>query len=469
MRSSCSLSVDRRRLALAGCAAVVIAMYLAISMQYGRTIAPVATQGDFHNLIADALVHGHARLLLEPPPGLAELPDPYDATANMPYRYAGYHDLSYYHGALYSYFGPTPALSFVLPFRLLGLGYATPQLATLVFLTVGYILIALLYLRLARLLPRPPGLLLDCVALLLLGLATTAPFIMHAGRAYEEAIAAGFCFVAAGAYFLARAFTQTRHRAVWCALGSAALGIAVGARPDDVIYSALVVAAALIVLFRGQDRLRILLALLVPLTVCGCLLAGYNYDRFHSFTEFGSHYQLAAMNMQTYPFRQAWYIPVGLYYYLLAVPRLTSSFPFIRLLSTTLNGSYSTLYSYEPVAGLFVAVPVVPLGLTAFVGVGPRLMRRATLLYVALAVTTVASLLVVVFIAWQFNAATMRYQLDYAPMLVLVAALGYGCFCGVLEGRLRRAVIALWVIAALVSIAFNLATAWTPCGTTGSC
>jgi hypothetical protein len=461
--------MNRRRLALAGCAALVIAMYLAISLQYGRSIGPVKTTGDFHNLIADALRHGHARLLLQPPPGLAELPDPYNATANMPYRYAGYHDLSFYHGALYSYFGPTPALSFVLPFRILGLGDATPALGNLVFLTVGYLFLALLYLRLASLLPRPPGLMLDCIALLLLGLATTAPFIMHAGRAYEEAIAAGLCFVAAGAYFLSRAFTQPRHRAVWCALGSASLGVAVGARPDDVIYSALVIVPALVVMFRRTDRLRLLLALLVPLTVCGCLLAGYNYARFHSITEFGSYYQLAGMDMQTYAFRQAWYVPLGLYYYLLAVPRVTSSFPFIRLLANTSNGTYSTLFSYEPVAGLFVIAPVVPLGLMAFVGVGPRLVYQARLLYTAVALIAVSSLLVVVFVAWQFNAATMRYELDYAPMLVLVAVLGYAYFCGLLEGRLRWAAVTLWVAAALISIAFNLATAWTPCGTTGSC
>ena len=80
--------------------------------------------------------------------------------------------------------------------------------------------------------------------------------------------------------------------------------------------------------------------------------------------------------MDAYVFRQAWYIPLGLYYYLLAVPRLDASFPFIRLLTSTSNGSYPTLYSYEPVAGLFVGVPSVPLGITAFVAVGLRAMRR---------------------------------------------------------------------------------------------
>jgi hypothetical protein len=464
-----SVPLDRRRLALAGCVAIVLGLYLAIAMQYGRSIRPAANQRDVHNLIADAFQHGHARLPLAVPPGLAALPDPYDPGANAPFRAAGLHDLSYYQGAIYSYFGPTPALSLLLPFRLLGLGDVTPLLATLVFLSVGYLFLALLYLRLARLLPRPPGLLLDCVALLLLGLATTAPFIMHAGRTYEETIAAGLCFVAAGAYFLARAFTQTAHRATFCALASASLGIAVGARPDLVVYSLLIVVAAVIVAVRGTGRVRIVLALLVPLAVFGCMLAAYNYTRFHSIAEFGSSYQLAGLNMHPYVFRQAWYIPLGLYYYLLAVPRFDSSFPFIRLLPSTLNGSYPTLYSYEPVAGLLVAVPAVPFGITALVAVGPRLMRQAAWLYAGLATATIASCLVVVFVAWQFNSATMRYELDFAPMLVLVAALGYGCLCGLMGGNLRRVAIAVWVIAAFVGIAFNLATAWTPCAGTGSC
>lgn len=461
--------LDCRRLALAVCAVIVLGLYLTIATQYGRSIRPAANQRDIHNLIADALEHRHARLPVDVPPGLAALPDPYDPGANASFRGAGLHDLSYYEGAIYSYFGPTPALSLLMPFRLLGIGDVTPPLATLVFLSVGYFFLALLYLRLAQLLPRPPGLLLDCVALLLLGLATTAPFIMHAGRPYEETIAAGLSFVAAGAYFLARAFTQTSHRTLLCALASASLGIAVGARPDLVVYSLLLVAAAVIVAVRGTDRFRTVLALLVPVAVCGFLLAAYNYDRFHSITEFGSSYQLAGLNMQTYVFRQAWYIPLGLFYYLLAVPRIDSSFPFIRLLTITFDGNHPTLYSYEPVAGLLVAVPSVPIGITALVAVGPRLMRRAAWLYAGLATAAIASLLVVVFVAWQFNSATMRYELDFAPLLVLVAALGYGCLCGLAEGNLRRAAIALWVIAAFIGIAFNLAIAWTPCAGTGSC
>src|SRR5262245_62100695 len=57
---------------------------------------------------ARAFAHGRLHLLVDPPAALASLPDPYDPRAReaLPCM----HDVSYYRGRYYLYFGPVPAL-----------------------------------------------------------------------------------------------------------------------------------------------------------------------------------------------------------------------------------------------------------------------------------------------------------------------------------------------------------------------
>ncbi len=61
----------------------------------------------YYDLLADAFLHGQTHLLIEPAPQLRALPDPYDASANQPWRL---HDAILHGGKYYFYWGPAPAL-----------------------------------------------------------------------------------------------------------------------------------------------------------------------------------------------------------------------------------------------------------------------------------------------------------------------------------------------------------------------
>ena len=163
--------LDRRRLALAGCAVIVLGLYLAIAMQYGRSIKPPPTRA-----MSTTSSRTPSRTGTRAFPSTFRQVWPRSRTPTIrgqrtvpgrrparPLRRRGRH-LQLLRRRL-------PALSLVLPFRVLGIGDVTPLLATFVFLSVGYLFLALLYLRLARLLPRPPGLLLRLRRAALLGLA----------------------------------------------------------------------------------------------------------------------------------------------------------------------------------------------------------------------------------------------------------------------------------------------------------
>jgi len=81
----------------------------------GRTAAD-----NHYNLLVRGFQHGQLSLDKVAPPQLATLPDPYDPVANGRYRTGnGLHDMTYYKGRLYLYFGVAPALLLFWPWAAL--------------------------------------------------------------------------------------------------------------------------------------------------------------------------------------------------------------------------------------------------------------------------------------------------------------------------------------------------------------
>src|ERR1017187_9624231 len=104
---------------LAAACAVVLGVY-AITVHSGMMESLTTDAADaYYNLLVRGFRAGQLNLKRDAPPGLAQLADPYDPVANTPYRSTPYgvHDLSYYKGRLYLYFGVTPAVILFWPYR----------------------------------------------------------------------------------------------------------------------------------------------------------------------------------------------------------------------------------------------------------------------------------------------------------------------------------------------------------------
>jgi len=154
--------MSRRRLAQIVAAVLGLGLVLAFYSWTAATSAEsfpteLSLAGrDYYNHLTDALLRGRAALLVEPPPGLLALQDPYD-----PAQYAAFappHDMSLFDGRYYVYWGPTPAVTLFLPARLLLLGNDLPERAALVIFSFAGLLVSLALLRSAarRLLPGTP-------------------------------------------------------------------------------------------------------------------------------------------------------------------------------------------------------------------------------------------------------------------------------------------------------------------------
>ncbi len=456
-----------RNVAVTACVCVVLVVYVRSALSYEKSLNPAPNRTDFHNLIADSIIHHQADLTIKPPRQLLRLKDPYDPFANKQYVLGhGLTDLSLYKGKLYAYFGPAPAILLFIPFRLLRVGDLSPTLAGLLFAAGGFASSVLLFKRLTRYFFGRIPLWIDCFSVLALGLAVPVPFIVYMGRGYEVAIACGYFLLFAGLYLLVSGLLSTaRAGVVSLAAGSAALGLAVATRSDLVLAVFFIVVAAVVVLRTDRDERRDrvvrLAAIVAPYLILGILIALYNVIRFGSVTEFGQGYQLMAYNPRTMAYYRPWYIPHGLYYYLLAPARFLSTYPYLYLLKFVPyeKAQSNDVYPIEPVAGVLTNMPLIALGLVTAGTQLRALARRCRPALLAIVSGLLVGAAILLAISFAFRGATMRYTLDFAPLLLVSGLLAWAFWS---TGRAPRGarfwlVQGVWVVALVVSVLFNLA------------
>jgi hypothetical protein len=468
-----SRSVRWSQLAIVLCAAVVLAFYCRCAWSYSKDLNPAPHRTDFQNLEADGVLAGRLDLTLPVPAGLRALKDPYNPVQNAKFRAAGLHDLTYYHGKLYAYFGIAPVLLLFIPYRLLGVGQLSPTLACLIFCAAGFLMSVGTMRLLVRRFLDPIHPIVEPLGVLALGLGAPIGWLVSIGRGYEVAIASGYFLVATGLYFLCRGLFQSRRpRIPSLALAGAAFASSVAARPSLVLALGFV-AFGVIYLFRvcrpGSRRRQSLGALMAPVALIGALIAWYNWARFGVMTEFGTSYMMQGENVRLARASELEFLFRGMYDYLLAPPRFSSTFPWLRLRALSMPMPTERNYLEEPVAGIVVSQPVSVAGLIAFVALPFR--RIAQLKWFSWLVATMASIaiLVIATVSYRLHGATMRYQIDYAPLLTLASVLGFLAF--VRERRRWSLYVAIGVAVLLLawSIFFSLSITLYPCAGTGSC
>jgi hypothetical protein len=422
------------KLPLLALLALVFTFYLWTASSSGNPFRFGTDAPDFYNLQSDAYLHGQVSLLFEPPKGLLALPNPYDPVANRPYQY----DLSLYDGRLYLPWGPTPAVTLFIPFRVLP-GDLPENLAVAVYSFVGLIFsILLLRLLLRRYVPSTPAW-LEIVAVAGLAFGNVAPFILRRPVVYEVAISAGYCFMFAGLYFLCSGALAERASLWRLTLGSLCVGLAVGARPD-LLLGGLALVFIWLWLARRKPlravRVRSAAALFGPLLLCVVALLLYNYARFHSPLEFGQKYQLAGVEVRKKDTFNPSYVLPGLYFYLIAPARIGLDFPYFHLPPPpNYPGKLPPGYDgIEVTGGVLTNLPIVLLLVAVLIlGLAGRLKSQRELFRVIVCLTLLGTLIVGV-LSYSFWGTTMRYEVDFVTFLLLTAMLAWSTLLWYVRG-----------------------------------
>lgn len=393
---------------------------------------------------ADGFLSGQLSLPEEPAPELAGLEDVYDWRQREGINYLW--DVSYYQGRFYLYWGPLPALA-ASAIKLVRASQVEDQTLLLLFFAgLGVSLAALFNLLRERFFPSAPA---WTVFAFTLTAALAAPVYYLANRpgVYETAIASAQCFLLLGLYAILRALSASKRPGGWLLLAGFSLGASLASRfsyAPALLFACLVTAVEI---FRSprlhSRRVSALLAFALPLAAVTAGLLLFNYARFGSFFETGMRYQLTGDALPE-DFRliySAGYILPNAYSDLVRPLQTTPGvFPFVST-PYVLDHMWpnfihrpATFYSGEPVAGVFVTLPVLwallllPLwGAARFsrwlndeapAASGPSaagLPRWAALLLGG-------TLLVQCLLSFSFVMTTMRYLADFTPLLVVCVA-----------------------------------------------
>lgn len=444
--------------ALGLAAAVVLALYawiIATSVgEWGRAPADYA-----YNLQVAGFRSGHLSLPREVPPGLARLPDPYDPAANLVYRMAPYslHDLSYYGGRLYLYFGVTPALLIFWPWVALTGQFLTHKYAALLCCSAGFLAAAAWLLAVWRRYFPEVGAGVAAAGVLAVGLATGAPILLQRADVCEVPISCASALVLAALGAIGLAVHRPAERGRWTAVASLAYGFAIGARPSA-LFGAPILLLPLAACATSPERSRrgsLVAAAMLPITLCGLGLLYYNAQRFGSPLEFGEHYQLASDRQDAARHFSLGYLWFNFRVYFLAPVRWSRVFPFAReIISPALPAGHAPI---EDPFGILANIPLAWLALAAplaWRGRDPAARRLLRGLVGAVALVFGTSALVL----GLFYGNCSRYEYEFLPALILLAVVGVLGMERALAGRpaWRLAARAGWIALLACSLAFNL-------------
>ncbi len=402
---------------------LVIAVYAGVTHLEDWEAFSANAANSSYNLLVQGFHAGHLSLRKAVPPGLAQLADPYDPVANRPYRLGPdrVHDLSYYKGRFYLYFGVTPALLLFWPFVVVTGRYLFHGQAVAIFCATGYLAsVGLLRALWRRYFPEVSVWVVAACGVAL-GLATTAPLMLPRSAYNEVAVSCAYMLTMLTLGALWRALHEPEGRGSWLGMASLAYGLAVGARPS-LLLGAVILLVPVVQARHEQRRVwALLIAAVGPIALIGLGLMLYNAGRFGSPFEFGDHYQLAgvrSVERQYFHLRYFWF---DFRAYFLAPAQWKAPFPFVhKVVLPPLPAGYDQV---ETPFGILTNIPLVWLALAAPLAWRRRSGETTVLLrwfVVAVALLFVASAAPLVF----YDSAILRYEVDFTPALLLLAVMG---------------------------------------------
>ena len=399
---------------LIGVCALVIGVY-AYTARSGFIATPNQQPADaYYNRLVEGFRAGQLNLIVDVPPGLAQLANPYDPTANAPYRTAEsrLYDLSYYKGKVYLYFGVTPALILFWPFVALTGHLLYDAQAVVIFCALGFLASVGILCALRRRYFPDVSIWVAAAGALALGLATGVPMLLPRSKVNEAAVSCAYMLTMLSLAAIWRALHEPERRWRWLAAASVAYGLAVGARPD-LLFGAVILLVPVAQAWRERRPIwPLLLAATAPITLIGLGLMLYNARRFDSPFEFGMRSCLTGVPLFAQQFFHIRYLWFNFRIYFLEPLRWGAHFPFVHeMIVPPLPAGYARV---ESPYGIPASVPLVWLAVAAPLAWQDRPEQATSILRwfgMVLALQFGICALTIGF----YNNAIDRYEVDFLP------------------------------------------------------
>jgi len=406
-----------QRAILATSCVLVIAVYVCAAHSGIPLSERMSAPDNYYNLLVQGFRVGQLSVKREVPPALAQLANPYDPSGYASYeKEAG--DMSYYRGRLYLYFGATPAVLVFWPYAAVTGQYLQQKDAVAIFCVIGFLASMSLLWALWRRYFAGVSLWVVVAGTLALGLATGMPVMLARCDVYEVPISCGYALTMLALAAMWKALHESRRRLGWLAAASLAYGLAVGARPN-LLFGAVILLVPVKQAWRERREIWApLLAATAPIALIGLGLMLYNALRFDNPFEFGWHYVLAGPRRRLFDVRYLWF---NFRIYFLALAGWSGRFPFVHQIAVPpLPAGYDTV---ENPYGILANIPVVWLALAVpLVWRGRSDQAWSVLRWFVIAVALLFGFCVLPL--GLYATASLRFEVDFLPALVLLAVVG---------------------------------------------
>lgn len=413
--------------------------------------------------IVDSFEAGQVSLLKDVPSDLLSLENPYDwsqrTAAGTDYLW----DHLLYNGKYYSYYGIAPVVLLFLPYHLITKNYFPSVWAVWLFSALGIFFLSKLYLSFMDKFFSKIRSSLILSGLFIMQLISGIWFCLVTPTFYEIAQSSGFVCVTAGAFLLisSNVIGDGKVKNWRLALSTVLLSLAVLCRPTLAVYCV----AALLFIYAGFRKKKLLyirnissaryyapyfICALVPFAVIGGAQMLYNYARFGSVFDFGIQYSLTINDFTTAQYH-TYFVLIGFFNYLFAIPSFMASFPFINdsEVQTFYPNGYYFIATAAAAGLVWKAFPLISYkyGLRAYRITKNPNKRLYTLLLVSVCIVAP---FIIIFSIWESGYGA-RYCVDFAWQLLLgalvVSFIIYGKCSDILKKHLNR----LMIISAVIS------------------
>ena len=413
-----------------------------------------------YNKLTDALIARRYALLETPHHYLEKDGDPYDMKLREERKYDYPWDTAYYQGKYYVYFGVVPAVTVLLPYRLLTGNYLDLDYPILSFSILFLLGLYGVYSRIVKRCFPKISFALYWTGLLIMCTSLNLTWCLRRTLVYELAITSGICFAVWGVFFMLAALDGIRLKPLCFLLSGACCALAVGCRPTMVFVSIPVFLLGYFALKADHRKRRLpdLLLFLLPYILAGAALMKYNYERFDDPFEFGITWQLTTENRATgLPLLGPWGRTLSILASLFTFPNVDMEFPFIhpQQPDLTYNG---VILNTDVVIGLF-AYPVMTF-LVLFPLIRNDIRKRSEFLF-PFCISCLAAAAGICVTASGF-AITNRYLTDYLFLTVLPALIVLFCLWQHLKTTgLQKAVAVITIFCAVIGAGLFISLALT--------
>lgn len=463
---------DRHRLLILAAAALIVELLYVFFISAGRMVHWPFNLA-YLNDLAEGFRQRHLHLGIEPDPALLAQPNPFDPNN----RGLWYWDVSLYQRHYYLYWGPLPAFLLAAVKTVFRISSVVMDDEAVFWLTTLQLVAGTLFIERAgrRLYNQPsqPPLILQVIAVFVLGLANPTLYNLARPGVYEAAIVGGQAFVLLGLVFACDVMADGAPRrgrllaagACW----SCALACRISLAPA---VGLLAVVTALFSTAGKPQRLRRtavgLFWLGLPVAIGLAGLLAYNRLRFDEWLEFGRKYQLTFIQS---PVGKRFIRP-NLYAYLRRPPVVSCRFPFFFSVENIGEKAFPPGYDlppgyfvYEQVVGVLRGMPWSWFSAIAVVATSVRAFRppRAFSAQTSSQTWAVAATAIVATIAilpgLTLPSATNRYLGDVTGAIALLSTLGVWTAHQAVQARpvLRKLVVAAVFLLAIPSVGVGVA------------